>query len=159
VSPETIERTTLQHAKSGDRVNIERALSLSGRLDGHLVSGHIDGTGQISRINKKSNAILIGFDIPETLSRYMISKGSVAIDGISLTINACDKTGFEVSIIPHTAEITTIGLKKIGDPVNIETDMIGKYVEKFLTYGRNAGNPENVKNSLDMEFLLKTGFI
>jgi riboflavin synthase len=159
VSPETIEKTTLKHAKSGDRVNIERALSLSGRLDGHLVSGHIDGTGQIRHINKKSNAILIGFDIPETLFRYMIPKGSVAIDGISLTINACDKTGFEVSVIPHTAEITTIGLKKIGDQVNIETDMIGKYVEKFLSNRQDSLSEKNDKKSLDMEFLLKTGFI
>jgi riboflavin synthase len=159
VSPETIEKTTLKNAKSGDRVNIERALSLSGRLDGHLVSGHIDGTGQISHMNKKSNAILIGVSISKSVARYIIPKGSVAVDGISLTINVCDQSSFEVSIIPHTAEVTTLGLKKIGDLVNIETDMIGKYVEKFLTSGRNVGNHENARNSVDMEFLLKTGFI
>jgi riboflavin synthase len=159
VSPETIEKTTLKNAKPGDRVNIERALSLSGRLDGHLVSGHIDGAGQISHITKKSNAILIGFSVPESLSRYMIPKGSVAVDGISLTINACDQNSFEVSIIPHTAEITTIGLKKIGDPVNIETDMIGKYVEKFLSHRQGDDSRKDNKKSVDMEFLLKTGFI
>jgi riboflavin synthase len=159
VSPETIEKTTLKHAKSGDRVNIERALCLSGRLDGHLVSGHIDGTGEIRHIHKKSNAILIGFSVPEGLSRFMIPKGSVAVDGISLTINACDKTGFEVSVIPHTAEITTIGLKKTGDPVNIETDMIGKYVEKFLSHRQPGYSEKDNKKPLDMEFLLKTGFI
>jgi riboflavin synthase len=159
VSPETIKKTTLKNAKPGDRVNIERALSLSGRLDGHLVSGHIDGTGQIRHINKKSNAILIGFSVPEALARYMIPKGSVAVDGISLTINACDQNSFEVSIIPHTAEITTIGLKKIGDHVNIETDMIGKYVEKFLSNRQDANSKKNDKKPVDMEFLLKTGFI
>jgi riboflavin synthase len=159
VSPETIEKTTLKNAKTGTRVNIERALSLSGRLDGHLVSGHIDGTGQVRHINKKSNAILIGFSVPETLARYMIPKGSVAVDGISLTINSCDRDGFEVSIIPHTAEITTIGLKKIGDQVNIETDMIGKYVEKFLSNRQGRDSQKHDKKSLDMEFLLKTGFI
>jgi len=159
VSPETIEKTTLKHVKTGTRVNIERALSVSGRLDGHLVSGHIDGTGQIRHINKKSNAILIGFSVPEALSRYMIPKGSVAVDGISLTINQCDRASFEVSIIPHTAGVTTIGLKKIGDPVNIETDMIGKYVEKFLSNRQGRDSQKHDKKSLDMEFLLKTGFI
>jgi riboflavin synthase len=159
VSPETIAKTCLKNAKPGERVNIERALSLSGRLDGHLVSGHIDGTGQVRYINKKSNAILIGFSVPETLARYMIPKGSVAVDGISLTINQCDRTSFEVSIIPHTAEITTIGLKKIGDQVNIETDMIGKYVEKFLSNRQGSDSQKHDKKSLDMEFLLKTGFI
>jgi riboflavin synthase len=159
VSPETIEKTTLKTAKTGTRVNIEQALSLSGRLDGHLVSGHIDGTGQITHINKKSNAILVGVSVPEALSRYMIPKGSVAVDGISLTINSCEKNKFEVSIIPHTAEITTIGLKKVGDPVNIETDMIGKYVEKFLSNFQSRHSDKDNKKSLDMDFLLKTGFI
>jgi riboflavin synthase len=159
VSPETIEKTTLKHAKNGTRVNIERALSLSGRLDGHLVSGHIDGTGQISHINKKSNAILIGVLVSKSLARYIIPKGSVAVDGISLTINVCDQSSFEVSIIPHTAEITTLGLKKIGDLVNIETDMIGKYVEKFLSNLQDRHLDNDDKKSLDMEFLLKTGFI
>jgi riboflavin synthase len=159
VSPETIEKTTLKHVKTGTRVNIERALSVSGRLDGHLVSGHIDGTGQIRHINKKSNAILIGFSVPEALSRYMIPKGSVAVDGISLTINQCDRASFEVSIIPHTAGVTTIGLKKIGDPVNIETDMIGKYVEKFLSNYKSRHSDKENKKPLDMDFLLKTGFI
>jgi len=159
VSPETIDKTTLKNAKTGHRVNIERALSLSGRLDGHLVSGHIDGTGQVRDISKKSNAIIIGFAVPESLLRYMIPKGSVAVDGVSLTINACDENGFEVSIIPHTAEITTIGMKKIGDQVNIETDMIGKYVEKFLTRLKDPENKKNNGKPVDMEFLLKTGFI
>jgi len=157
VSPESIDKTTLKNIKVGDRANIERALRLSDRLDGHLVSGHIDGTGQITHKTRHGNAILVGFSVAESLARYMIPKGSVAIDGISLTINTCTQTDFEVSIIPHTAEITTIGLKNSGDSVNIETDMIGKYVEKFLTGGQNDKKKKD--KSLDMEFLLKTGFI
>lgn len=159
VSPETIDKTTLKNIKIGERVNIERALRLSDRLDGHLVSGHIDGTGRITYKNNYANAILVGFSVDETVSRYMIKKGSVAIDGISLTINSCDQKNFEVSIIPHTASITTIGIRRVGDAVNIETDMIGKYVEKFLT---NKPSPDKNKTGgkpVDMEFLLKTGFI
>jgi riboflavin synthase len=159
VSPETIDRTTLKHAKTGDRVNLERALTLSGRLDGHLVSGHIDGTATITHKTKKGNAILIGFAVSPELARYMIPKGSVAVDGISLTINTCNETGFEVGVIPHTAEMTTIGIKAVGDDVNIENDMIGKYVEKFLA-GRTGGvTGKNEKNAVNMDFLLKTGFI
>ncbi len=159
VSPETIEKTTFKTLGTGARVNIERALSLSGRLDGHLVSGHIDGTGQIRGIHKKSNAMIMEFAVPESLSRYMIPKGSVAVDGISLTINSCYDDGFEVSIIPHTAQATTLGVKSVGDPVNIETDMIGKYVEKFLSFRTADASEKQNKKPLDMEFLLKTGFI
>ena len=159
VSPETLEKTTLKDIKIGERVNIERALRLSDRLDGHLVSGHIDGTGRITHKTRQGNAIIIGFSIPESLARYMISKGSVAIDGISLTINRCDVHSFEISIIPHTADITTIGIKNAGDPVNIETDMIGKYVEKFLTTPKNPDPNKTGQKPVDMEFLLKTGFI
>ena len=159
VSPETLDKTTLKTIHIGDRVNIERALRLSDRLDGHLVSGHIDGTGRITHKSRKGNAILVGFSVSSDLSRYMIAKGSVAIDGISLTINHCDNASFEISIIPHTAEITTIGLKNVGDCVNIETDMIGKYVEKFLTDKKSPGNSETGEKAVDMEFLLKTGFI
>jgi riboflavin synthase len=159
VSPETIERTSLRNIKIGEKVNIERALRLSDRLDGHLVSGHIDGTGRITHKNRKGNAIIVGFIVAESLARYMIPKGSVAIDGISLTINTCDEQNFEVSIIPHTADITTIGIRQVGDAVNIETDMLGKYVEKFLTSKKPTGNNDKTKKPVDMEFLLKTGFI
>ncbi len=159
VSPETLEKTTLKNIKIGERVNIERALRLSDRLDGHLVSGHIDGTGRIIHKTRQGNAIIVGFSIAESLARYMISKGSVAVDGISLTINRCDARSFEISIIPHTADITTIGIKKTGDAVNIETDMIGKYVEKFLTAPKTPDPDKTAKKPVDMEFLLKTGFI
>lgn len=152
VSPETLEKTTFGRARIGDRVNLERALRLSDRLDGHLVSGHIDGTGIVRHRKSLSNAIIITIGVPESLSRYMIQKGSVAVDGISLTINECTRDSFSVSIIPHTAKLTTVGFKKVGEPVNIETDMIGKYVERFVTQ-------KNGTSSIDKDFLIKTGFI
>ena len=132
VSPETFENTTFKSAKIGDRVNLERALRLSDRIDGHLVSGHIDGIGTVTLKQNIGNAIIVSFKVPEFISHYMIQKGSVAVDGISLTINNCGHDSFDVSIIPHTAKLTTIGLKKAGDIVNLETDMIGKYVERFV---------------------------
>ncbi len=159
VSPETIDKTTLKDIRIGEPVNIERALRLSDRLDGHLVSGHIDGTGRITYKTRQANAILIGFSVGQSLARYMIAKGSVAIDGISLTINTCDQHNFEVSIIPHTVAITTIGIKHVGDAVNIETDMIGKYVEKFLINKTDPDKNKTGDKPVDMEFLLKTGFI
>lgn len=160
VSPETLDRSTLGNSKIGERVNLERALCLSDRLDGHLVSGHLDGMGHIRERETKSNAIIISFDVPAALTRYMIEKGSVAVDGVSLTINVCDRQGFEVSIIPYTAKWTTVGTKKIGDPVNIETDMIGKYVERFVTGRGEAEMHDTPSHSgIDIDFLTKTGFL
>ena len=158
VSPETLSKTTFGRAKIGDDVNLERALRLSDRIDGHLVSGHIDGTGSVKNIKTSGNAIIITFAVSESLSRYMIIKGSVAVDGISLTINSCDKISFEVSIIPHTAKLTNIGLKKIGDHVNIETDMIGKYVDRFVK-NDDYGEEKAGKSSIDKKFLAKSGFL
>ena len=159
VSPETLEKTTLGNAGTGDRVNIERALRLSDRLDGHLVSGHIDGLGTIDRKKMDGNAVLISVGVPAVLSRYIIKKGSVAVDGVSLTVNSCDEGSFEVSIIPHTGKLTTMGFKEKGALVNIETDLIGKYIERFVS-SRLIGENEKVsKSSIDMEFLAKTGFI
>lgn len=114
MAPETVDRTTFKDLTTGARVNIERALKLSDRIDGHLVSGHIDGTGTIGSIQNKSNAVVITVNVSKALSKGMIEKGSVAIEGISLTINACSEKDFQVSIIPHTASLTTIGLKKVG---------------------------------------------
>jgi len=160
VSPETLDRSTLGNSKIGERVNLERALCLSDRLDGHLVSGHLDGMGHIRERKTKSNAIIISFDVPAALTRYMIEKGSVAVDGVSLTINVCDRQGFEVSIIPYTAKWTTVGTKKIGDPVNIETDMIGKYVERFVTGRGDSETHDTPSHSgIDIDFLTKTGFL
>ncbi|MBL0700323.1 MAG: riboflavin synthase [Desulfosarcina sp.] len=158
MSPETYAVTNFSRAKVGDRVNLERALRLCDRLDGHLVSGHIDGTGTIINIKTLDNAIIITIGAAEALTRYMIKKGSVAVDGISLTINNCTKNIFEITIIPHTAKLTTIGFKKTGDIVNIETDMLGKYVERFMIKGIGA-EKEATDSSIDMQFLAKAGFL
>ena len=160
LSPETVVKTTLGKAKIGDSVNLERALCISDRIDGHLVSGHIDGIGTIKSRKTEENAIIITFNIPESVSYYIIKKGSVAVDGISLTVNECDHESFQVSIIPHTAKLTTLGFKKISDSVNVETDMIGKYVERFVTQTKASGNEKKTeKLSVDMQLLARTGFI
>ena len=160
VSPETLKTTIFDQAKVGDRVNLERALRFSDRIDGHLVSGHIDGTGIVKQREMLGNALIITIEAGESLTRYMIAKGSVAVDGISLTINHCDAGSFSVSIIPHTAKLTTIGIKNRGDRVNIETDMIGKYVERFLSGVSQTGKNQIAKRStIDQEYLIKTGFI
>jgi riboflavin synthase len=159
VSPETLEKTTFKHARIGDRVNLERALRLSDRIDGHLVSGHIDGTGTVTRKKSMGNAMVVSIKVPEFILYYMIQKGSVAVDGISLTVNHCGKESFDVSIIPHTSELTTIGFKKTGDVVNIETDMIGKYVERFVMGKHQDEKKKDAENSLGMEFLAKSGFL
>ena len=160
LSPETLSRTTLNKVKTGDRVNLERALRLSDRLDGHLVSGHIDGIGTLSGREDDDNAIIITITVSEALSRYMIPKGSVAVDGISLTINNCSHDRFSVSIIPHTSKLTTLGFKKKGEAVNIETDMIGKYVERFVCASDGGYKKESVKKTaVDMELLVKSGFL
>jgi riboflavin synthase len=160
VSPETLNTTTFDKAKVGDRVNLERALRFSDRIDGHLVSGHIDGTGLIKQRENLENAIIVTFEVVESLTRYMIAKGSVAVDGISLTVNRCDPRSFSVSIIPHTAKLTTIGFKNRGDRVNIETDMIGKYVERFLSGVSHTGKrPASERSVIDRAYLIKTGFI
>ncbi len=157
VSPETLSKTTFGEAKIGQKVNLERALRLSDRLDGHLVSGHIDGLARLESRERAATAIVLRFNAPPELTRYMIVKGSVAVDGVSLTINQCDDQGFSVSIIPHTAQITTIGLKGVGDRFNIETDLIGKYVERFLTRGEAASPPAG--RGIDMALLAKSGFL
>ena len=160
VSPETVAKTTLGKAKIGDRLNLERALCISDRIDGHLVSGHIDGIGKIKSRKTEENAIIITFNIPESVSYYIIKKGSVAVDGISLTVNECDDESFQVSIIPHTAKLTTLGFKKVSDSVNVETDMIGKYVERFVTQTKASGNEKKTEeSSVGMQLLARTGFI
>ncbi|HNU72531.1 MAG TPA: riboflavin synthase [Thermodesulfobacteriota bacterium] len=158
VSPETLSRTTLQERKRGDQVNLERALRISDRLGGHLVSGHIDGTGLVKLIRKEANALIITFSAETAVTRYIVEKGSVAIDGISLTVNSVEEREFSVSIIPHTAEITTLGRKKTGSSVNIETDIIGKYVEKFLQAGPQDAKDSGRKPSIDDDFLREHGF-
>ncbi len=157
VSPETLSSTILGKLKIGARVNLERALRLSDRLDGHLVSGHVDGIGTLTSKTPQGNATIITFAVEGSLSRYMIKKGSVAVDGTSLTINQCDHSSFSVSIIPHTAKLTTIVLKEVGDQVNIETDIIGKYVERFIRPTDKKGIETG--SIIDKAFLAKTGFL
>jgi len=159
VSPETISKSTFSKIKQGERINIERALKLSDRLNGHLVLGHVDGIGLIKNKQKYHNAIIITIEVSQDLSKYIIKKGSIAIDGISLTINDCDNSVFQVSIIPHTAKLTTIGFKQIGDFVNIETDIIGKYIEKFIIAKQDF--KENIKhnNAININFLAQNGFL
>jgi riboflavin synthase len=158
VSPETLEKTTFGQATIGERVNLERALRLSDRIDGHLVSGHVDAKGIIAQKTASGNATIVTIEVPASVSRYIIQKGSVAVDGISLTVNRCDRRSFEVSIIPHTGLVTTVGFKKRGAAVNIETDLIGKYVERFVT-GGHADNVDGGKSSIDVAFLAKNGFL
>jgi riboflavin synthase len=157
VSPETLDTTILGTIRNGDRVNLERALKLSDRLDGHLVSGHVDGIGKVTSKLTKGNALLITISVDPSLTRYMIKKGSVAVDGTSLTINQCDRNNFSVSIIPHTAKLTTINLRNVGSFVNIETDLIGKYVERFV----RSGDKKDIKsvNTIDKAFLNRSGFL
>jgi len=159
VSPETLEKTNFKKAKIGERVNLERALRFSDRINGHLVTGHIDGTAIVKSRRETGNAIIFSFEISRSLTGYIIKKGSIAIDGISLTINNCDENNFEVSIIPHTAGLTTIGFKKAGDKVNIETDIIGKYVERFVAGIAEKNTKEKSSSILDKEYLAKMGFI
>lgn len=164
MAPETVSRTTFKKLQAGARLNLERALRLSDRLDGHLVSGHIDGTGIIKLKQKKSNAVIVTIAVSCELAAEMITKGSVAVDGISLTINRCSDTDFEVSIIPHTAAITTIGVKDEGDEVNIETDMLGKYVRKFLRIGPDGVGKDTLtrvsdKKDISMALLARNGFL
>ena len=149
VSAETLAKTTLKSLKRGDKVNLEKALRLDSFLGGHLVLGHVDGVGNICERLEKSNSIIFGVEIDKNLSKYVVQKGSITVDGISLTVNRCEKNRFYVNIIPHTARATTLESKRVRDPVNIETDILGKYVEKLI-------NPDK---EIDMDFLSKHGFL
>jgi len=161
VAPETLSKTTFGDDRVGDRVNLERALRLSDRLDGHLVAGHIDGRGTIRSRRKTDNAIIVSIEIPAELARYLIPKGSVAVDGTSLTVNDLNGARFDVSIIPHTATLTTIGFKPEGAAVNIETDMIGKYVARLLQAGTSGTDDASAGQGggIDMDFLSRSGFL
>ncbi len=154
VMPETMRRSNLKNLKPGSPVNLERALRVGDRLGGHWVTGHIDGTGIIQDINPEENAIWIRISTSKDILKYVIHKGSIAIDGISLTVADVDAQTFQVSIIPHTREVTTLSTKKPGDEVNLECDLIGKYVEKLMKFEEN---PEP-QRSMDMDFLRKYGF-
>lgn len=160
VMAETLAKTSLGNLKPGDRVNLERALRLGDRLGGHLVSGHIDGVGTIARRETLDIAILITINAPPEVMRYIIKKGSVAIDGTSLTVVDFNEKSFQVSIIPHTAHETTLGFKMPGDTVNLEGDVIGKYIERLLQSREIfEGGNTTAKSSLSLDFLAEHGFV
>lgn len=155
VMSETLDRTALSGMTKGSEINLERALSLQTRLGGHMVSGHIDGTGIITDYKKDDNAVWVTIQTPSKLLRYIIEKGSIAIDGISLTVAKVSASDFQVSIIPHTAEETTLLKHEIGDKVNLEVDLIGKYVEKLLGL---SSDKDIKKSTLTEAFLQTNGF-
>lgn len=156
-SEETVSRSTMGRLREGDEVNLERALSLAGRLGGHMVSGHVDGVGRIIRKEQVQRSWLMRINIDKGMSRYVIEKGSIAVDGISLTVNSCKDDFFEVNIIPETAIITTILKKNVGDQVNIETDLIAKYVEKFFKSDKESGK-NTASGNISKEMLERYGF-
>lgn len=156
VMPETVDNTVLASLKIGARVNLERTLSIGDRFGGHIVSGHIDGVGIIRTKSNNDNAILVKIEAGSEVMRYIVKKGSIAIDGISLTIVDYEEDCFTVSLIPHSASVTTLGFKKAGDTVNLETDIIGKYVEKLLSL--NSTPQQSKTSTIDIDFLHKNGF-
>ncbi len=156
VSPESLNRTNLGLLQVGSVVNIERALRLSDRLGGHMVSGHIDCLGKVLERRPIGDFTLFSFALPSGVTRYVIEKGSIAINGVSLTVNSCTEEHFSVSIIPHTLSVTTLGQLKSGDEVNLEVDIIGKYVEKLLgKKTMESGQESNINQS----FLAEHGFL
>lgn len=154
VMHETLDRSSLGALRPGSPVNLERAMKTDGRFGGHIVSGHIDGTGHIRNISRDDNAIWYTIDTSGDILRYIVEKGSIAIDGISLTVASVDESSFKVSIIPHTAANTILAVKKAGDVVNLENDIIGKYVEKLM---RTAEN-ETEESCITEAFLIENGF-
>lgn len=155
VMAETMARSNLKSLVPGSKVNLERALRLGDRLGGHLVSGHIDGVGIIKDFEKEDNAVWVSVGAPPEILKYVIYKGSIAIDGISLTVAYVDGHVLKVSVIPHTREVTTLLTKSIGDEVNLECDMIGKYIEKFLTFQ----GPAAPASRINLDFLAQHGFL
>ena len=171
VMHETLNRSSLKGAKPGMHVNLERAMAADGRFGGHIVSGHIDGTGQIESMRREENAVWVTIACADKILDLIVEKGSICIDGISLTVAAVTKRNFSVSVIPHTGEETTLLKKKAGDAVNLENDIVGKYIQKFVDIGRNsgadrgkaedgkdAGDSTKGNSGLSMEFLQKYGF-
>ncbi len=151
VMHETFNRSSLGSLQTGSPVNLERAMPSNGRFGGHIVSGHIDGTGTVSTIQKDDNAVWYTIKTAPGILRYIVEKGSVAIDGISLTVATVERDCFSVSIIPHTASITTLSNRRVGDTVNLENDCIGKYVERLMGIQQS-------KHNITADFLTKYGF-
>lgn len=159
VMAETIRRSNLGSLNSGSRVNLERAVRLDGRLGGHLVSGHIDGTGTIRAMTKEDHAVWLTISADQKLLRYIVEKGSIAIDGVSLTVAGTGDSEFHVSLIPHTGKETVLLSRRVGDTVNLECDMIGKYVEKMLGMAGAQSNTAYGDSKLSEDFLMQNGFM
>lgn len=132
VIPESLTRTNLGQLGAGDAVNLERPMPADGRFDGHIVQGHVDGTGTVASISEEAGGVTVTIDTPEDLLAYLVEKGSVTVDGVSLTVAGLSESSFSVALIPHTLGVTTLGLRKVGDLVNLEVDVLAKYVERLL---------------------------
>lgn len=154
---ETLNRTTLGSIMAGTPVNLERAVRLNARIGGHLVTGHVDGIGILRAREQQDKTLLLQFEGPEDILRYCVPKGSITIDGVSLTVNAVKAHTFDVAIIPHTAGVTTLGLKQAGDPVNLEADLIGKYVERLLQ--ASGVVPAKAGPVIDRNYLQQRGLL
>ncbi len=162
VMAETLRRTNLGGFSHGIRVNLERAMAAGGRFGGHIVSGHIDGTGRVSSLVREENAVWVRIDAEDKILRYIIEKGSIAIDGISLTVAETGPGYFKVSIIPHTGEETTLLRRRPGDIVNLENDVVGKYVERLLNFSAGNGEAFGQKakaGGIDLNLLSENGFL
>lgn len=153
VMHETLNRSSLSHLRCGSSVNLERAMPANGRFDGHIVTGHVDDVGKITDIKQDDNAIWYTIQAAPAIMHYIVEKGSIAIDGISLTVASLTLDSFSVSIIPHTAQVTTLGKRRIGDTVNLENDILGKYVKKFLT-----PDAKLQKSRISREWLIQHGY-
>lgn len=163
VMPETVRRTTMHGLRPGDRVNLERALRLADGLDGHIVQGHVEGVGTVTKVRPEGNALVYTIAAPAELTPYIVEKGSVTVDGVSLTVIQAGDTEFGVSLIPHTAAQTTLGYKKPGDTVNLETDILARYIGRFLSrrFGSPVGTAEDGSrkdDGLTIDFLRRNGF-
>ncbi|OCL27925.1 riboflavin synthase subunit alpha [Orenia metallireducens] len=156
VMPETMRHSSLGELKVASEVNLERALRLGDRLGGHLVSGHIDGLGTITAKKREDNATVVTIEASNDILKYIIHKGSIAIDGVSLTVANLGENSFDISLIPHTSQVTLLGKKEVGAKVNLEVDMIGKYVERMLDSKKDNNNK---KSDIDMELLKDNGFL
>ena len=150
IMPETLERSNLGLLSAGDRVNLERPLSLGGRLGGHLVQGHVDATGRVASVRWNGEAMLVRFEAPAEVMYYVVEKGFIAVDGVSLTVVTKDSSAFQVSVVDYTRQHTTLGDRQVGDPVNLEVDIIAKYVEQ-LGQARSTG--------ITVDFLQEHGFL
>ena len=155
VMNETLSRSSLAQTRPGDPVNLERAMAANGRFGGHIVSGHIDGTGIIREIRDDDNAVWYTVEAPPEILRYVVEKGSIAIDGISLTVARVDDRSFQVSVIPHTRAVTALSSRRVGSPVNLENDIVGKYVEKLMQPAPSESGPAS---RITMEFLAQHGY-